>query len=657
MRIPLRLLVLLLLCIFLLPACTLKTEYAPIPEIVVPREGQAPDSDTRQAHEDSAAEKEQAREQGDSAPEVPQPREDPVSAALRQGLEGAEPEVAFGVDSCRYSSWPVLPRLYERRGYRPVWTSPEAVDQLIAAIRASYDEGLNPWDYNLDEILESLEENPVGQASDPARAAFLDLLLTDAFIRLASNTLYGKEDPAFHHPEWTTEDATGSEALVDYFERALAFPSVTQIVDSWKVRYVYYERMKQALAAYRSIRARGGWKRLPEGKPLRMGDSGSGVLALRRRLAAEYPGLKLPLTNPLFDDGLSRAVRYFQARHSIRPDGVAGRETIMAMNVPVKDRIDQIRINLERCRWVLRNLGDLFVLVDIVGFNVCVQKDGKVMWSGRAQVGQPYRDTPLLRSEITHIELNPTWTIPPTVRDEDVLPEVKKDLNYLKKHNIVIIDKEGLGFVTEPKEVKWWLYPEEPFPYRLVQQPGGNNPLGRIKIMFPNKQRVFLHDTPSKFLFDRGERTFSSGCIRVERPFELASLLFRGFCEWTPGKLQRAANSSRTWTLDLPMPVPILITYLTVVVDGKGVPSFRKDLYSHDPSLLKELGPDPRIDPGSRRQRPEAISRTFPDERLAKVFKGLSLGAESGTIDADDDDRQEMKPGNGLEAMTGAPFE
>lgn len=580
MRISRKLPAFLFFCVLLLSACTLKTRVAPPPDVL-------------QSPETPATETLRPREA--PAPEAPQPREDPVTGMLRQILEGTEPENTLSVDACRYSSWPVLPRLYERREYCPIWTSRETVDQFLAAIWKSYDEGFDPLEYNLVEILELLGNDPVGQ--DPARAACLDMLLTDAYIRLASHTLYGREDPAIHHPEWKIGYVTGSEDLVDYFEKALAYPSLPLVVDSWKVRYVYYERLKKSLATYRSIRARGGWRRLPEGSPLTMGASGPWVLALRRRLATEYPGLGLSLKNPLFDAELSRAVRHFQARHSIRQDGTAGRETLVALNVPVEDRIDQIRINLERCRWVLRNLGDLFVLVDIVGFNVCVQKNGKVVWSGRAQVGMPYRDTPLLRSEITYVELNPLWTIPPTVRDEDVLPEVKKDLSYLKKHNIEIIDREGLGFVTSPKEVQWALYPGEPFPYRLVQKPGADNPLGRIKIIFPNKQRVFLHDTPSKFLFDRGERTFSSGCIRVERPFELASLLFPNFCGWTPKKLKRAANNGLTCKLDLPIPVPILVTYLTVVVDQKGVPTFRKDLYGHDPLMIDELGPDPGIGP------------------------------------------------------------
>ncbi len=204
----------------------------------------------------------------------------------------------MSVDACRHSSGPVLPLLYQRRAYRPVWTSPEAVRQLLDAIRRSYDEGLDPEDYNLSEILELLQGNPTGTAADPSRAAFLDMLLTDAFVRLATNTLFGAEDPSIHHPQWRAEDATGAEALVDYFEKALAYPSLTRVTDSWKVRYDFFEKLKRALASYRAIRARGGWRRLSESAPLKPGDSGPGVWLLRRRLAAEYLAWASPRRTP-----------------------------------------------------------------------------------------------------------------------------------------------------------------------------------------------------------------------------------------------------------------------------------------------------------------------------------------------------------------------
>jgi L,D-transpeptidase YcbB len=525
--------------------------------------------------------------------------DDPVAEVLRQGLEGVEIDPVLSVGACRVSSWPVLPALYERHDYRPFWTDPEAVDQFVDAIRKSYDEGLNPMDYHLPEILDLLEQKTSIDAPDPALTASLDLLLTDAFIRLASHSMFGREDPATHHPQWKIEHAPG-ENPVDYFEKALTYPSVAQIVDSWKVHYEYYETLKKALAYYRTLRARGGWRRLPENKPLAMGSVGPDVLALRRRIAFEYPWLGISVDYPVYDDGLSKAVRYFQARHGVQQNGAAGRETLLALNVSVDVRIDQIRINLERSRWVLRDLGDRFVMVDVAGYNVYLQDNGRIVWSGRAQVGKPYRDTPVLRSQITDIELNPTWTIPPTVRDEDVLPEVKKDRGYLKRHDIVIIDKEGLGIVIPPKEVNWKLYPnpDDPFPYRLVQVPGPSNPLGRIKILFPNEQRVFLHDTPSKDLFDRSERTFSSGCIRVERPFELAGLLLGDIFGWNTARLKQAAGRGETVRIDLPMPVTILIMYSTVIVDRNGVAYFRKDLYNRDPAMMEEMGHDPRVIPG-----------------------------------------------------------
>jgi L,D-transpeptidase YcbB len=528
-----------------------------------------------------------------------QAQDDPVTEILRQSLEGVETETVLSVGACRVSSWPVLPKIYERHEYHPFWTSPEAVTQFVAAIRESYDEGLNPQDYHLKEILGLIAKKSTSQTSDPTLAASLDLLLTDAFVRLASHSLFGRKDPATHQPKWKNEAAAGGGDPVDYFEKALTFPSITTIVDSWKVHYAYYEDLKQALANYRAIRAKGGWKAVPDGNNLSMGATGTRVQALRRRLAVEYPGLGLGLDRQLFDAELYRAVRHFQARHSLRQDGVVDRETLAALNVPVDYRIDQIRINLERDRWVLRNLGDPFVLVDIVGFKVYFQEGGRVVWSGRAQVGQPFRDTPVLRSVITYIEFNPTWTIPPTVRDEDILPALKKDSGYLRKHNIVIMDKDGLAPVKPQRLDNLPVpTPEQPFPYRLVQNPGPDNPLGRIKIMFPNPHSVYLHDTPSKFLFDREERTFSSGCIRVERPFELASLLFPAFCGWTPKKLMKEGSNGLNWRLDLPLPVPILVMYSTVIVDQDGVPFFRKDLYNRDPAMLEELGRDLRTVPG-----------------------------------------------------------
>jgi len=526
-------------------------------------------------------------------------QEDPVALVLRQNLEGAEGGTAITVGSRRLSSPSIIRKIYERREYLPFWNSYDAVSQFVEAIEDSYREGLNPRDYHLKEIRGLLGDNPEEGIADPALAASLELLLTDAFILLARHSTCGWENPATHYPQWSLDRLMGNEDPVEYFEKRLADPSIRETVDTWKVHDPYYESLKKALARYRDIRSKGGWRKIPEGMVMKKGNSGPWVAALRRRLEIEDPELG-PAPNPqLYDADLHRAVRRFQSQHGIRQDGVAARETLAAMNVPVEYRIEQIRINLERCRWVLKDLDNTFVMVDIVGFRVSFQKQGRIVWSGRAQVGKPFRDTPVVRSEITHLEVNPTWTIPPTILTEDVLPDVSKDLGYLDRHNIEVIDR--LQNVTvRPRDVDWSLFTEEPPPYKLVQKAGPANPLGRIKFMFPNEQRVFLHDTPEKALFDRAERTFSSGCIRIERPFELAALLMGKDRGWTQEKLMRAVATGKTWKVYLPQPVPVLLMYATVTIGDRGRVFFRKDLYSRDIVMMEGLGNDPvQVRPGS----------------------------------------------------------
>jgi murein L,D-transpeptidase YcbB/YkuD len=526
---------------------------------------------------------------------LPRAEADPVAEALCQRLEAMEADSALSVGSCRVASWPILQKLYGRRGYRPVWTRPESVARLVRAIEESYHEGLNPKDYHLAWIRSTLEENAAGRPFDPSRAASLDLLLTDAFIRLSGDSTCGREDPAVHQVEWSYKRTFGGRDPAAFFEQALASASIDRTIESWRIHHPYYERLKQALARYRAIRAEGGWGQLHDGAALGMGSSGPRVKALRKRIEAEYPGLGEAADPMRFDKGLHRAVVRFQELHALKPDGVVGPQTLAALNVPVEDRIDQIRINLERCRWVLKDLGDTFVLVDAAAFMVHFHKRGRTVWTGRAVVGQPYRDTPVLRSKITYLMINPTWTIPPTIRDEDVIPAYLEDPFYLSTHGITIIDRQGRA--VHPDTIDWSLYPGEPFPYRLVQGSGPHNPLGRIKIFFPNRHYIYLHDTPEKGLFDQEDRRVSSGCIRIERPFVLAAWLMDNHNGWTAERLMKSADTGMTWRLNLPEPVPVLVMYPTVTVDDEGAVSFGRDPYDRDPAMLEGLGRETDISP------------------------------------------------------------
>ena len=522
-------------------------------------------------------------------------QDDPAAEIIHKKFEGIKIKGRINVGTCQLSSLYIMPELYKRRAYRPIWVKPQAVGELVAAIKETYRDGLDPADYHLEEIERMLTAQPGAQSPDPAVVASRDLILTDAFIRLANHSTCGKEDPLTFHPQWNLDRTVAGSDVVTYIEKGIEAPSIVQVVNDWKIHHPYYERLKEALARYRALRLSGGWKTVPDGPVLQMGMVGERVNALRERLAVTDNQLGATANPNRFDEDLKQAVMRFQKRHGLNQDGVVGKGTYAELNVPIADRIDQIRVNLERARWVLGDLGDTYVLVDIAGFRVIFQKHNSIVWSSRAQVGRPYRDTPVFKSNITYIELNPTWTIPPTILEKDVLPALRKDHRYLAKKNMVIVDDQDMK--VNPATIDWSVYSARTFPYKLRQNAGQGNPWAVFKIVFSNPYLVYLHETPSTTLFEQEQRTFSSGCIRVEKPFELAELLMDNPTRWSIADLREAADTGKTQKIALPRPVPILLLYWTVEVDDEGRVYFKKDPYNRDPEVLKGLGRDAEITP------------------------------------------------------------
>jgi murein L,D-transpeptidase YcbB/YkuD len=259
--------------------------------------------------------------------------------------------------------------------------------------------------------------------------------------------------------------------------------------------------------------------------------------------------------------------------------------------VPVAARIDQIRVNLERGRWVLHEIHGEFVLVDAAGFNVSYFRNDEPIWTSKVIVGRPYRETPIFKSLITYVVFNPTWTIPPTILVKDKLPIIRRDPGYLVRNNIRVFDSSGRE--VSPYSVNWSRYGAGNLPpYQLRQDPGEDNALGLVKIMFPNPYMVYLHDTPTKSLFDQDQRTFSSGCIRVERAFELAELVLNDAEKWNPATMAEVVASKKIQTVYLQKPVPVLILYWTAQPRPDGQVFFRNDIYGRDPPTLAALNSD-----------------------------------------------------------------
>lgn len=507
-----------------------------------------------------------------------------VSSHIRSMVDRVRSGECTGIDDCPISSTIVLPALYEKYGYQPIWKNAGSVSQLVAAIEESYRDGLDPRDYHLAGI-QRLQAS-LAAGSEPATQAELDLVLTDSLIRLGYHLLIGKVDPESLDGNWNMERTLELDPILK-LSGAIDTGEVANLVATFRPQAAFYHNLKQALADYRRLQAEGGWSAVPAGDTLKPDMIDPRVTALRRRLAVTGDMPAVDLDSTAFDAELEAAVKRFQQRHGLTVDGVVGKGTLAELNVPVEARIDQIRVNLERARWVLHDLPEDYVVTDIAGFQVRYVRDGQRAWTTRAQVGKAYRKTPVFRDRIRYIEFNPTWTVPPTILRNDILPRVKKDPGYLQTKNLRVLDRNGKAI--DPATIDWSRYPAAGFPYLLRQDPGPKNALGRVKFMFPNKHAVYLHDTPHRSGFDRTRRAFSSGCIRIDDPFAFARLLLDDQPEWDQARIDRVIESRKTIRVNLKEPLTVMLLYWTAEVDADHRVIFRGDIYDRDAGVLSAL--------------------------------------------------------------------
>ncbi|MGD8959210.1 MAG: L,D-transpeptidase family protein [Desulfobacteraceae bacterium] len=519
--------------------------------------------------------------------EAPSVLADVTTEIVRTKVEQLSFSGELNIGDEQIASVSVLPELYERCGFCLLWGNPDNVAGLMQEIAAIGEDGLDSGDYHFKALEDLQIRIEATESPEPEQIADFDLLLSDSLIRLAYHLIFGKVDPENFNPHWNLALEIDDRDPVLFIEEVLTSGNLAKALDDLRPPHAVYRNLKIALAAYRRIRTDGGWEPVPTGITLKFGMADERVSALRRRLSISGDLKDAPTESDMFDEQVEKAVKHFQRRHRLALDGTVGKNTLEALNMPVQARIDQIRINLDRARWVLHAINGNFVLVDIAGFEAYFFRGNNKLWESRVQVGTPYRRTPVFRSNIKYLVFNPTWTVPPGILKKDILPAVKKNPNYLKERSINVIDHQGN--IISREAVDWSQYPQKRFPYMLRQEPGPGNALGLIKIMFPNKHLVYLHDTPSKSLFEREERTFSSGCIRVERPFELAELLLGNPVKWNQESIQTLIASQKTATINLPEHIPVLLLYWTVAVEQDGTVHFKKDPYNRDNQVLEGL--------------------------------------------------------------------
>lgn len=523
----------------------------------------------------------------------------PIHEIIRTRIESGSGAVApvIVIRDERIHSRNELPRFYESRGFMPAWVTEAgataAADSLVRSIQAADEEGLEPHDYHLRRIravyAEARQARRTNTAVDLTRLADLDLLLTDAFLLYGAHLVGGVVNPVTIHPEW---NASRRETdLVALLDSALTSGQVGSALQTLLPRHAGYGRLRDALRRYRAIAAQGGWPEVPAGT-LRPGSDGAEVELLRRRLILAGDLDQNAGPAGVYDAAVETAVRRFQRRHNLEVDGVAGLSTTTVMNTPLQDRIRAVVLNMERWRWLPRDLGQRHVLVNIAGFDLDVVENDSVVFSTRVMVGQRYRKTPVFSDRMTYMVLNPTWTIPPNILQQDKLPLIRQDpTGYLQANRIRVLAPDGREI--EPAAVDWATVTGTTR-LRLRMDPGPENPLGRVKFMFPNPHHVYLHDTPGREHFDRARRAFSSGCIRVERPLELAALLLRGDARWTRERIEAVvAGGGSEQTIQLPRPYLVHLLYWTAWAEPDGTIHFRDDIYQRDAALEEALALPP----------------------------------------------------------------
>ena len=522
---------------------------------------------------------------------------DQITSVIRDRLKtrGGRPALSSG----EALSFPTeLKNFYARRGFHPAWLSAESAlpvsYSLLDALQKASCHGLRPEDYHLRSIKSLLPRKGffVDEGLPSAeKSVDLDFLLTDAFFLYASHLATGRVNPEKINAQWYIRKRKLPN-LPYTLEKALASEQIAPALEGLAPSSPYYTRLMAALKKYREIAIKGGRPIVPNGPILKVGDRDERVSLVRERLETHFVVHFWEDTEKnegkyLFDESLAQAVKAFQQRHGLTADGTVGPETVEALNVPVTERIRQIEINLERRRWMPDDLGDPSVVINIPEFKLKVVKSGKEALTSRIVVGRSVRNTPVFDSRIAHFVLNPYWNVPRSIAVEEILPQIQNSLEYLNWENVTVLS--GSGTVIPPWAVDWSKVTAQNFRYQLRQDPGPRNPLGRLKFVFPNSFDVYLHDTPARYLFEREERSFSHGCIRVEHPFQLAAVLLPGDPVESERELLAAAETGKRKQIRLLHPVEIYVLYFTAWVDPDGTIQFRKDIYNYDPLLRDAL--------------------------------------------------------------------
>ncbi len=521
-----------------------------------------------QAAKQAAPEPKPAPGQPEDASSVVLEPETPIARAIQAAMSDAVPEG--------------LSRHYGARAFAPVWFDRDGLSEnahlAIAAMAGANEHALNPNNYGPLELVTRSET-----AQTPEEWAQFDIDLSVQFLRYATHLSSGRVQPNKVNKALNLyPDRPDPEELFRAAEESVEFSA---FLEALAPRSDNYARLKRRLSQYREKAADGGFTPVPDGEVLKPGMSDPRIEVLRTRLAEEdIPGAA-DHTGDIYDGLLVEAVKLFQEYHGLETDGVIGANTLARLNIPIQEKLIQMELNMERRRWMRDDLGDFYVFVNLADQNLKVVRDGQTVHTTRVVVGKPYHATPVFSDRMEYVEINPFWNVPYSIATKEYLPKLKKNPSALSSQNIRVFAD---GNEVAATQVAWNSYSGGNFPFRLRQDPGQNNALGRIKFMFPNKFNIYIHDTPSKSLFSRSERAFSHGCIRVSDPFALADVLLADAHAGT-GHWEKLRDAGQRKIVKPETAIEVHLTYLTAWMNKDGSTHFRKDIYERDSVLLKAL--------------------------------------------------------------------
>lgn len=474
---------------------------------------------------------------------------------------------------------------YKNRNYQYAWFNKNGMTSTVS----SFENQLNNYHDNyLDNslinnrigvLISKIQNDKADAKIDESRITELELLLTTTFFKYSKKVFTGIYENPKNLDWYIPRNKKNYQVLLD------------SLVDSkknnnlWEPSNKYYIALKQKLISYRKIEKNGGFpKIILSKKSLSITETDSCLVNVKRYLILSGD-LKNNDKSIQFTDSLVKAVSRFQTRMGLNNQGILGESTVKEMNVPISFRIKQIMINMERLRWFPDQVEDDFLLINIPEYKLHVFENKQKVMDLKVIVGKEATRTSIFKGNISQLILNPYWNVPISIVRKEMLPKLKRNSNYLSKNNMELF----LGnTIIDPSTVNWSKYSSS-IPYSIRQKPGDDNALGKMKFIFPNNFSIYLHDTPSRSIFNESKRAFSHGCIRVENPMKLAQYILRNKQKWNSDNLQSSIESKKTISIQIKPSLPVYIVYFTAWIGNSGEINFRNDLYNMDSQLEKEI--------------------------------------------------------------------